>query len=181
MDGAPIILQELEGQLRTLTLDGAAMAERGLEVGAKLRKIVNRYPGNDVPSVQVLGHEEDPIVIKGSLNDSLMGLAGYARATANAMRELFLGKRYVAFSWGDTLVRRGMIDELKLIWDRDSLARYELTLLPLEAQEAVVIAVPFPASEQPAAFLEAIEAALDELEDAADNAVAILNLGRALL
>lgn len=181
MDGAPVVLQELEGLLRTVSLQDAALPERGVEVGAKLRKVVNRYPGNDVPSVQILGHEEDPIVVKGSLNDVLMGLSGYARATSDALRQLFLGKRYVAFSWGDTIVRRGFIDDLKIIWDRDSLARYEITFLPMEAQEAVVIAAPFPTSEIPQTLLEEILAALDVLEAAAETAVALNNLGRALL
>lgn len=181
MDGAPVIIQELEGQLRTVILQDAALPERGVEVGAKLRKVVNRYPGNDVPSVQILGHEEDPIVVKGSLNDVLMGLGGYARATSDALRQMFLGKRYVAFSWGDTVVRRGFIDELKIIWDRDSLARYELTIFPMEAQESIVIALPFPTSEVPQTLLDAILEALDALESAAETAVALNNLGRTLL
>lgn len=180
-DGLPVLIQELEGAFTIVELGDAKLPEQGIEVGAKLRHIVNRYPGSSAPSVQIMGIEEDPIVLKGRIVDVLTGLSGDALATMSLLRAQLLGLRYCSLAWGTALVRRGYVVGVKLTLLREGSIGYELTFLPCEADEASVLALPFPNAVSPLSLLDLLRSILAALDDLADTLVALNNLGRGLL
>ena len=180
-DGLPVLIQELEGAFTYLELGAAKLPEQGVEVGVKLRHVVNRYPGATTPSVQIMGIEEDPIILRGRIVDAQTGLSGDALATMGLLRSQLLGLRYCSLSWGTDLVRRGFVIGAKLTLRKATSIDYELTFLPVEADEASVLAVPFPNAVSPLSLLDLLREILAALDDLADTLVALNNLGRGLL
>jgi hypothetical protein len=149
VEGVPVVLREIAPPFRSLTLEGADLPEQGVEAGAELRVHTTRYPGG-----------------RGA---SDAGLQGWAMAQSSAARALLLGGGLVELSWGDALVRRGLVKGYTPSYNRVNDIAYELVFEVHEADEAAAIVLPLPPS--PPDNDSALAALLDALSLAADAAI----------
>lgn len=121
-----VLIRALDGSAVVALFD-SAMPERGIEVGVKLRSVVTRYPGNDAPTTQVMGTEEDDIPLKGQWRDVWIGSDGAALAYVTQMRTLLLSQKPCELSWGQALVRRGYVKEFTHTIERAGIIGWSLT------------------------------------------------------
>jgi hypothetical protein len=70
---SPLVIQELSGEKRGLTLIGRALPYRPIAFSGKMRAEFTRYPGNPVATVQVLGPEEGQTTMQGAWKDKFLG------------------------------------------------------------------------------------------------------------
>jgi hypothetical protein len=126
----PVTIEEIGGD-RSISLNGRAVPDRGVDYGRRLRNKVTWYGGNAVGSVQVLGPEEMPTTMTGQWMDRhLTGqvrLTGFtplesedfpAQALVAAMESLQLAGRPLRVEWGP-LVRMGIIANVSIKWLRE--------------------------------------------------------------
>ena len=124
------------GKPMTLELRGRALPYQGLELEGLMRAEITRYPGNAVATVQMLGIDEKPTVVKGMWKDRFIrqtrdtaggssvsitntGLVlfnGLAMADSNAAADavdliMFAGQ-IVRMTW-DEVVREGILKRFK--------------------------------------------------------------------
>lgn len=177
-DAYPVVLEELEGQRRRVVLEASALPFQGVDAGVSQRLVRTHYPGASRASVQVMGTEENEVVLSGRLSDVLLGEAGGAEALVGKLRELVLGQRPIQLTWG-ALVRRGFLQRFTPRYSRRDLVGYEISFLPDEADDAVVVGVPYQATT-PTDVLTLLDL-LRDIEAALDEAIAINNLLQAVL
>lgn len=177
-DVYPVILEELEGQRRRVTLEASALPFQGVEAGVSQRLVKTYYPGTTRASVQVMGTEEGDVVLTGRLSDVLLGEAGGAEALVAKLRALVVGQRPVQLTWG-AVVRRGFVQSFVPNYSRRDSVGYEITFSPDEADDAAVVAVPYQATT--ATDVLSILDLLREVESAMDEAIAVNNLLAAIL
>ena len=111
------------------------MPFQGLEAPAEIRHKRTAYPGSSTASIQVLGVDEAPIQVNGRFSDTLTGRPGGALAKLKELRAVFLGFQLCELSWGETLVRRGLIRRLRPTFNRDSDIGYRFEFEVTEADE----------------------------------------------
>lgn len=174
-DGQAVVIRELEGDLREVELGDSDLPERGVEVGGKMRTVPTWYPGAKAASTQVMGTEDEPIVLKGFFNDRWTGLIDGAAAKRAALESLRLGQRYCELQWGSLITVRGFLVKTRFKILREHQIAYELEFQVAETDLAEVIATPAVVEGQadPLTVLDLLSDALDALEDAAlvSNAV----------
>lgn len=68
-----LVIQELSGDRRGLTLMGRALPYRPVSFSGRLRAEFTHYPGNPVATVQVLGPEEGQTTMQGYWKDKFLG------------------------------------------------------------------------------------------------------------
>jgi hypothetical protein len=164
-DGDPVLLEELEGDRRTLVLGGPDLPAV-LTQGASLRSVRTRYPGNGRVSTQILGTEEDDIEVEGQFRDAWVAQTGWASAQYATLIALFRGRRLIQLAWGTSLVVRGYIGRVSRTIERDAVVGYRLTFQADEADDPAAVA-PVP-QRQPQS--REVRSALDLLSDALDVA-----------
>lgn len=179
----PVIIREVEGLRRMLLLYDFDLPEQGVSRKTSQRLVVSRYPGaSGGASVQHLGYEEHPLVLRGWFRDSSLGSRDWARFQDAAARALVTGGRQVELTWGSTWTLRGYIREYSGTFTRPQDVEYEITMEVTEANEAIVLALPSAFPPPPSgALLAKLGAALDLAAQAAQAAVAISNAAQAVL
>jgi len=167
-DGQPVIIRELGGELRTVTLEGPDLPERGLEVGVSLRQTTTRYP-NGATSVQLHGSEEEPIELRCTFSDSLTGIDEGAISQVETLRSILLGQQPVEFSWGALLVRRGYLLRVTPRYVRESLIECAIEVLPVESDEPFYLATPYQrtTASDVTSWMDLLSDALDAANTAA--------------
>lgn len=163
----------------------AAMPAQGVDVGLKLRTVRTMYPGNSIPSVQVMGTEDVPLVLRGTWRDSLLQETNGAQALAAAARRLLREQGACELVWadddGDTpLVRRGVVTEVTVTQRRRDWVDWSITYQVDEADEPEIIAVPAPPAATSADLMTQLRQLLAALDAAYDLAVGINNVIKAL-
>lgn len=177
--GEPVTIRELEGDLRTVTLEGPDLPEQGVEAPVSMRMVRTRYPGSSGVSTQIMGIEEGDIELRCTFNDALTYVSDGALAQIATLRGLVTGGAWCELAWGTTLVRRGFVSKVVPRYQRESLIGCIITFAPDEADEAVYMAIP-----QPVVSLEQIIASMQSsirLLDLLDDAIAIANLASMVL
>jgi hypothetical protein len=164
-----VVLRELGGAQRELRLEDTTLPEQGVVVETEQRTTATWYPGASTASVQVHGTKEAPIPFVGWLRDSWLGLEGGAAEIGQQLRALSLGRQRCELSWGESLVRRGRVQRVRLEYTREADIRYEFVFEPDEADESAVIAV--AANRVPAPSQFELADVLDVLSDALDLAL----------
>jgi hypothetical protein len=176
-EGAPLVLRETFPPFTTLTLEGGELPEQAMEAGAELRVVTTRYPGGRGASAQVMGVTEGDITLHGVFRDVERGQQGWALAQHNAARALLLGGRIVELSWGDAVVRRGLVRGYTPSFNRVNDIGYQIVFEVHEADEAVAVVLPTPPTPPESdAALAALLDALALAADAAIIAVALINV-----
>jgi hypothetical protein len=163
-DGSGVQITDLEAGGWFLLAD-TTRPEQGVAVGGKLRRVTTRYPGVTRPSTQILGAEEEPIVLEGWFRDSWIGKDGGAAAMATAMRAAWRKRHYCELFWGQALVRRGYIDQITETYTSERAIRYRIVFEVVETDESAVLATPFAPVETPFDLLALIR----EIEDVVDT------------
>lgn len=146
-----LTIAELEGgEGRTVVLerwdlmsDPAVFAH-----GGRLRTKVTFYPGNPVPTVQVLGTEEAPINIRGTFDDIRFG-AGHAVEQRDALNAIRRGGRIVRVEYEEKAFF-GLVEEA-LFQERDlHRISYDATLIIMglaeDSQGAIAAGATFPSN-----------------------------------
>lgn len=103
----PIILKELGGDLRTVTLIESTLPRDGGEttLGVQVREKTTWYPGSAVPSQQVLGPQYQPIVFSGIFEDRKIGAPGAAFSLASLLEDMAEKGHELLFIYGP-IIRR---------------------------------------------------------------------------
>jgi len=173
-DGRPVTIRELEGDLRSVTLEGPDLPDQGVEAPVSMRMVRTRYPGSSGVSTQILGIEEGDIELRCFFNDALTLLDEGAIGQVETLRGLVQGGAWCELAWGTLLVRRGYVTKVVPSYHRESMIGCIITFAPDEADEVFYLAI-----QQPKVSLEQIMAASDaalRLLDLLDDAIAIANL-----
>lgn len=179
-DDTLVTLETIDKTVRVVLQD-SAMPERGIEVGLKLRSVVTRYPGNDTPTTQVMGTEEDDIPLRGQWRDVWLGLDGQALVLVGQMRELLKSQKPCELQWGKALVRRGYVKEFAHTIERAGIIGWKMTFQVDEADEAIALAVPFPNTATQATFWDKLAAILAVAVVVVEVAVIASNLLNAVI
>ena len=180
-DGLPVVIRTIEGAALEVTLDRGAVPTRGFEVGVNLRTVETSYPGNSAKSVQIMGVEQEPIIVEGFLRDSWQGEAGAALRLRATMEALCLAQRLCQFEWGDTIVKRGYVKNFRAMPDKDTEWRYRLEFMVLESDDAVTIRAPQALPTATQSTLSKVLDAISEAEDALNQTVLATNAIQAIL
>ena len=180
-DGQGVYLEPLEGNLDLVGLIDADTPESGVTVGGGLRSVTTRYPGSSKVSTQIMGTEEDDIEINGWFRDVWTGSDGGAAKRFADLRALWLTQHYCQLSWGQMIVRRGYVKRVEATFTSERAIRYKIIFQVSEADEAQIIAKPFPATDTPFDLLALIREIADFVDDASVAAVSINNVARAVV
>ncbi len=181
IDGTPLVITNL-GTQAALVLDGATatLPEKGVAAPVRLRSTVTRYPGNARPSTQILGVEEGDIEFRGRWRDTWMGLEGGAAEYSGRVRRLILTQAYVSVVWGD-IDRRGFIKEFEPTYNAGGDIQWRLILQVVEADDANVIATPYPAAVSTRDLWETLHEVLAVVETVASTATEVNNVAHAVV
>jgi len=140
-DGQPVTIREMGGEGRTVTLEGPDLPDRGIEAPLALREVTTRYPSGRT-SVQMLGVEEEPVVLKCTFNDVLTGLGGGALNQVATLRSILCAQGLVELAWGTAIVRRGYLKRVTPSYRRESLIGCTIEFTPTEADETFYSTAP---------------------------------------
>ncbi len=167
-DGIHVLIQELGPPFRLMTFAGADMPERPLGVAGSQRAVQTWYPGQSKASTQVMGTEEEPIVLRGWFRDPLTILDGGATVRVATLRGIMQGQGLCQLIWGDVVVRKGRVARCDFKFHRTQVVRYEITFEVDQADEVVAV-VPLPIVAAVGADLKAgIDEAIAALETGAE-------------
>lgn len=180
-DAEAVTITELEGLGRVLELRDTSLPEQGVSAPIELRSVVTRYPGNAKSSTQIMGTKEEDIPLTGWFRDVWTGEDGGAMAQVTLCRALVQGQRYCELAWGDSMIRRGYLRRFEPEITNRAAIRYKLVFQVSESDEASVIAVPFLPVPQPFSLLALLRAIADAAEAAAEAAILINNVARAVV
>lgn len=138
----PILIQELTGSQREVSLGGRALPERPLPAGGLLRHKKTWYPGSGVATLQVLGSEVSSTQFQGVWNDRFIGgqvtTTGFetpelARELVTIFEQLRDSGNTLRFEWGP-VVRRGILAQFEPLWLRQQDVRWTM-LFEWEARD----------------------------------------------
>lgn len=162
--GDPVVLRELEGDLREVVLGDSKTPERGVEVGGQVRMASTMYPGATGASVQVMGTEEEPITVQGWLIDTWIGKAGGAGEAKAAIESLRLGQRYCQIQWGTDIDARGFVKRTKFRYNDPGRIRYEIEFMVVESGRVEQVQVRTP-TEGETDWTNAVDAVVTDLDE----------------
>lgn len=179
--GQPLVITELDGEKRVLTLERATLPRKGVDAGMRLRSVSTKYPGSSQASTQILGTEDSDITFEGLLRDIQMGQAGLALAATALMESIFRGQRFCQVAWGTTLVRRGYIKEFVPRYHRESWIEYKLVFEVAESDAATVVVKDFVPVDTKQTLWAKLVQGIDDAAALAKSATVVNNVGRAVL
>lgn len=179
-DGDGVFLWALEGPDQFVQLVQSDTPRRGVQVATELRKVTTRYPGAAKPSTQIMGTTEEDIPFEGTFRDDLYGLQGHAAAQDAALRALARSSRLCVLNWGQAIVKRGYVQRVESTWHAEGWIDYRFTFHVVESDEAEVLEVAYPATETPFDLLALLREISAAVQDAAEAAVLINNVVRAI-
>lgn len=110
------------------TIEEHASHRGPLELPVKLRTTRIDYPGNDVPTEQVMGWNYEPITFQGSWEDRHMG-AGVALDTMRAFRGLVKRGSLVRVSL-EQITFKGVITDFRPSYEYEAKIGWEFTFSP---------------------------------------------------
>ena len=129
-------IKEVTGDKRKLELLGRALPYRPLTFSGTMRADVVYYPGNPIPTVQMLGASEEETTITGMWKDRFIKNTGNARlnnfslADAKAIVDVvddIRRKGQLLEVYWDAFYRRGIITKFEQTWDRREDVAWSLT------------------------------------------------------
>ena len=154
-----------------VVLDGV---ERPFTHGKTLRTADSKYPGNEEPTVQVLGVDDDDIVLTGWLLDLVAGARGYALETRDALHKAFLAQRYSKIAWGEAFLAWGYLRAVSFDTRTEGRIKYRITFRVTKTKDSEVLSVPFDPPPSESALVEIMNALKEYAGDAAETAATIL-------
>jgi len=181
-----VILSRLDAEGFLVLDTNAKMPEQGIDVAGSLRVVENYYPGNEAPSVQIMGTKEEPIILKGMWRDDLIGLNGGAYALMQDARALWLGQSPCQLQWmGDDgtalLTRTGLVANFKATLRRADDIGWTLTFNAYQADESSVLATPQIPLHMPMTLADLLAKLAAAASAVAEAAILANNVARAVI
>lgn len=155
-DGQPVVIQELSIPFRVMTFAGKDRPEQPVTVGERSRVTRTHYPGTHKASVQFMGTEREPIVLRGWFQDPFSFLDGGPAAREALLRSMMQGGGLCQLIWGTRIVCQGRVEALTFDYHLANRVRYEVTFAVDQGNEPTELAPPIlgvAASAQLAAAL----------------------------
>lgn len=183
---ASLIISRLDAEAFLVLDTDARMPEQGVEAGGSLRVVRTWYPGSSTPSVQVMGTQEDDIVIRGMWRDDMIGLAGGAFALMQNARALLLGQSPCQLQWMGTdgtalKTCTGFVKQFTPKFNRADAIGWTLTFQVDQSDESTVLAVPQVHLKSPFNLLDLLRAIAAAAAKVAEAAVLANNVIRAVV
>lgn len=175
----PLTITEIDGTNSLVLTDSALPEQRSMELAIKLRRKSTYYPGNSVPSTQIMGTQEEPIVLRGKWRDSLLGTVDGAQDLAAKARALVTGQRRCKLEC-DTVVRYGYVEAFSTPVIRRDLVEWSLTFFPDQSDDAIILAVPAVPLVTPFSLANALAGALEVASELATIAISANNVLQAV-
>ena len=140
-DLQPVIIQELAPPFRTLTL-GARSKPKPIRVTGRQRAIQTWYPGSTKASVQVLGTQEEPIILEGRWDDPFgtINPAQGAGVRVGLARGLMQGQNLCQLLWGSVIIRQGRVVEVSELIQKKERREYRIVFEVDQANEPIALA-----------------------------------------
>lgn len=175
----PLTITEIDG-VNSLTLTDSALPEqRSMDLALKLRRKSTYYPGNSVPSTQIMGTQEEPITLKGKWRDEWLGLTDGAQDLAAKARALVSGQRRCRLEW-DNVVRYGYVESFRATVIQRTALEWELVFFADQSDDAVVLALPAVPLVTPFSLANALAGALEVADKLATAAISANNVLQAV-
>lgn len=155
-DGAPVVIQELSIPFRVMTFAGRDRPEQPVSVTGRQRVTRTHYPGTHKASVQFMGTEREPIVLRGWFQDPLSLIDGGPAAREALLRSMMQSGGLCQLIWGTRIVCQGRVEALTFDYHLANRVRYEVTFGVDQGNEPTELAPPIlgvAASAQLAAAL----------------------------
>lgn len=173
-DDDAVLLRELEGDLRAVLLTGPDLPAL-LATGTEQRVAWTHYPGNHRASAQVLGVKHDDITLDGQFRDVWTGTDGGAQSRIVQLQKILEAGRRCELSWGDTVVRRGLLTRVEPTWRRAGVVDYRIVFQVDEADAPETI-LPRPFPPIPEGDLAAVMARIEAQRAVLEGAIGLLNV-----
>lgn len=152
----------------SIDLQARSLPYQGVEWGVRQRNKITWYQGNPVATVQVLGPEEMPTIMRGMFKDRFLGVGAAKRLVAK-LDKLCRSGLLCKVSWGPN-IRFGILEEFKPNFIRRQDIEWEMRWLWTSRDQSFV-----------AAAINAVFDAIDAVKDLVNQfnqlAEAIRNLG----
>lgn len=134
-NGQAMVIEELAGPKVKFVLDGKNMPVKGIPIGDRVitNKVTN--PGNSEATIHVMGVEYDDVVLRGRFHDPADLVIGGARRRVELLRGLEHRMNPVRVTWGDNIVRLGIIKSAVLTEHMHDDIDYEITIEVAKAEE----------------------------------------------
>lgn len=137
----PVVILEVAPPFRKLTLAGRN-APKPIKVGGQQNAIQTWYPGTNKASVQVMGTQEDDIIMEGRWDDpagSLFPDKNPLGATVRikVARGLMQGQQLCQLLWGTTIVRQGRVKRFEILYQKKTRTEYRIVFAVDQANEAI--------------------------------------------
>lgn len=175
----PLTITEIDGTNFLVLSDSALPEQRSMSLSTKLRRKSTYYPGNSVPSTQIMGTQEEPITLKGKWRDDLLGAIDGAQDLAAKARALVAGQRRCRLEW-DNVVRYGYVDAFDAVVIRRNSLEWTLTFFADQSDDAVILAVPALPLVTPFSLANALAGALEVADELATLAISANNIVQAV-
>ena len=139
----PVVILEVAPPFRKLTLAGRN-APKPIKVGGQQNAIQTWYPGTNKASVQVMGTQEDDIIMEGRWDDpagSLFPDKNPLGATVRikVARGLMQGQQLCQLLWGTTIVRQGRVKRFEILYQKKTRTEYRIVFAVDQANEAIAL------------------------------------------
>lgn len=129
----PIIIEQIGGERLSLTLEGAALPDAGVDDEIEQRTTVEWYRGAKMPHVYIDGVKLEPMEFRGDWDAQNMG-AQAVTENHQTLRAMVAAGIPVTLAWGDIWQRRGVLNKYKAIHHGNDRIAWTLTVAVYEAE-----------------------------------------------
>jgi hypothetical protein len=129
----PIIIEQIGGERLSLTLEGAALPDAGVDDEIEQRTTVDWYRGAKTPHVYIDGVKLEPMEFRGDWDVQNIG-AQAVTENHQTLRTMVAAGIPVTLTWGDIWQRRGVLNKYKATHHGNDRIAWTLTIAIYEAE-----------------------------------------------
>ena len=182
-DGNAVVIEELGGRERKLDLQGGNTPDRGVEVRDRIRVHKHTYAHGAV-LLHETGRVHDPLTFRGKFLDKSDFVIGGSRVRARILHSIVLARERVRVSWGQNIVREGLLSDLIQVNNHHNQIEYEFTLTvssSAEEDETVNTALTGPFGKALLTVADALNSAQAAVEGLLDGYLLVSANARVLI
>lgn len=129
----PIIIEQIGGERLSLTLEGAALPDAGVDDEIEQRTTLDWYRGARMPHVYIDGAKLEPMEFRGDWDAQNIG-AQAVTENHQTLRAMVAAGIPVTLTWGDIWQRRGVLNKYKATHHGNDRIAWMLTVAIYEAE-----------------------------------------------